>query len=115
MVCQSKLFYERTNLNIDFIIDLSHVINIPNALVPGTPFSENGILKILKEGDVSLDKFEIYDRWGVKVFETSDIDKGWDGTYQDRPQLMGVDVYYILGSLPTAQKIQLQGNVILIR
>lgn len=103
------------NDSIDIIIDLNHVIDIPNAFVPGASFSENGILKILKRGDVSLDKFEIYDRWGIKVFETSDMDKGWDGTYQHRPQPMGVYVYYILGSLPAGQKVQLQGNVTLIR
>ena len=27
--------------------------------------------------------FAVYDRWGIKVFDTSDPNKGWDGTYKN--------------------------------
>jgi gliding motility-associated-like protein len=60
---------------------------------PPTAFSPNGDNKndvfkpILK--DVSEDSYElyIYDRWGVVVFETKDINQGWDGTRQDKTTL----------------------------
>ncbi|MDA8895738.1 gliding motility-associated C-terminal domain-containing protein, partial [Flavobacteriales bacterium] len=60
---------------------------------PPTAFSPNGDNKndvfkpILK--DVFEDSYElyIYDRWGVIVFETKDINEGWDGTRQDKTTL----------------------------
>jgi gliding motility-associated-like protein len=27
----------------------------------------------------------IFDRWGELLYETSDLDMGWDGTYRDKP------------------------------
>ena len=91
------------------------MFDVPNAFVPGNGFSENGSFRVLKRGDVVLDRFVVYDRWGVKVFETSDILEGWDGRYQGKAQPMGVYVYLIEGRLPDGQKVQLQGNVTLIR
>ena len=60
---------------------------------PPTAFSPNGDNKndvfkpILK--DIFEDSYElyIYDRWGVIVFETKDINEGWDGTRQDKTTL----------------------------
>ncbi|MBX9449100.1 MAG: gliding motility-associated C-terminal domain-containing protein [Taibaiella sp.] len=66
-------------------------------------------------GSRAWTRFEVYDRWGVKVFETSDIEEGWDGRYDGKTQPMGVYVYIIEGSLPTGDKVHLQGNVTLIR
>ena len=34
----------------------------------------------------------IYNRWGEKVFETTDINLGWDGTYQS--QAVSSDVFF---------------------
>jgi|GEM_PF-787489 len=43
-----------------------------------------------------LDKFymAIYDRWGVKVFETTDPYKGWDGKFNGQPQKEDTFVWY---------------------
>jgi gliding motility-associated-like protein len=35
--------------------------------------------------------FRIYDRWGIKVFETNVTGQGWNGIYNGKPQMM--DVY----------------------
>ena len=71
---------------------------------PPTAFSPNGDNKndvfkpILK--DVSEDNYElnIYDRWGVIVFETKDINEGWDGTRQDKvtPAMQGSYTFKLL-------------------
>ncbi|MBX9449098.1 MAG: gliding motility-associated C-terminal domain-containing protein [Taibaiella sp.] len=101
--------------SIDIVVDNGYVFEVPNAFVPGNGFSDNGTFRILKRGEARLDRFEVYDRWGVKVFETSDIEEGWDGRYDGKTQPMGVYVYIIEGSLPTGDKVHLQGNVTLIR
>lgn len=101
--------------SIDIIVHLESIFDVPNAFVPGNSFVNNGEFKIFKRGDVTLNKFQIFNRWGNLVFETDDINKGWDGTYNGEPQPKGVYVYQIEGTLNTGRKVQLQGDVTLIR
>ncbi|MGB3946975.1 MAG: PKD domain-containing protein [Bacteroidia bacterium] len=35
--------------------------------------------------------FSVFDRWGTKIFETTDLNQGWDGTYKNN--LCKIDVY----------------------
>jgi len=40
----------------------------------------------------------IFNRWGELIFETEDLDQGWDGTYQDVIVQDGVYVWKIVGA-----------------
>lgn len=42
-----------------------------------------------------LRRFEIYDRWGLKIYESLNKSEMWDGTYQGKPMPPGVYVYKI--------------------
>ena len=42
-----------------------------------------------------LDRFEIYDRWGLKLYEGFDKSQGWDGSYNGEPMPPGTYVYKI--------------------
>jgi len=101
--------------SIDIIVHLESIFDVPNAFVPGNSNVNNGIFKIEKRGLVTLDRFQIFNRWGNLVFETNDINQGWDGRYNGEPQPKGVYVYQIEGTLNTGRKVTLQGNVTLIR
>jgi gliding motility-associated-like protein len=59
--------------------------------------------------------FAIYDRWGEKVFETSDPKACWDGTF--RGQLMNTAsfVYYLNAKLVTGETVNKKGNINLVR
>ena len=59
--------------------------------------------------------FSIYDRWGEKVFETTDSKKCWDGTFRGEPMNTAVFVYYLEATLLTGEKISRKGNVSLVR
>lgn len=59
--------------------------------------------------------FSIFDRWGKKVFEANDINKGWDGTFNGKKLDTGVFVYYISGTTLTDEKLTKKGNISLIR
>jgi gliding motility-associated-like protein len=48
----------------------------------------------------------IYNRWGEKMFESFDLDKGWDGTYQGR--IVQDDVYTWIATVRTFDKTTLQ-------
>jgi gliding motility-associated-like protein len=99
--------------SIDVFIDPSTMLYLPNAFVPGN--GTNGVFKIEKRGMATLNYFRIYDRWGVKVYDSKDIDAGWNGTYKGKPQPLGVYVYQIEAVTNTGQKFTKQGNVTLLR
>jgi len=62
-----------------------------------------------------LQYFRVFDRWGVKVFETTNIDQGWDGTFSGTPQPFGVYVYEVGAITNTGSNFEKHGNVTLIR
>ena len=59
--------------------------------------------------------FAIYDRWGEKLFETTDMNKGWDGTYKGRKCDPAVYVYYIDATCISKEKYIKKGNITLIK
>ncbi len=59
--------------------------------------------------------FAIYDRWGEKVFETTDPTKGWDGVYKGAEMNTGVFVYYLQATLTTGEEVTKKGNISLFR
>lgn len=67
---------------------------IPNAFTP----NEDGVndnFHILNPIFYPIFSFDIYNRWGQKVFETEDILTGWDGTYQAIDQEIGMYVWLV--------------------
>jgi gliding motility-associated-like protein len=59
----------------------------------------------------------IYDRWGNVIFETKDLDTGWNGTESDAvtPAPPGNYSYKVYGLDPAGQKFEKIGSVTLIR
>lgn len=70
------------------------ILEMPNAFTP----NGDGINDIYcaKSGHKSIVEFKayIFNRWGHKVYEWSDIDGGWDGTISGKPAKAGV--YFVL-------------------
>jgi gliding motility-associated-like protein len=88
-------------------------IGMANAFSPGS--APNAEFKVSHLGTASLKSFRIYNRWGVKVFETADINKGWDGTFNGQPQPMGVYIYTVEAVSNSGKPFIKQGNLTLIR
>jgi len=101
--------------SITVFVSPETILNLPNAFSPGSGTSINDELKILKRGLATLNYFKIFNRWGQLVFQTSDINKGWNGQYNGKPQPLGSYVYVIDASTISGQKFYKQGNVTLIR
>lgn len=99
--------------SIDVIVKNESVLDVPNAFTPGSV--PNDILRIVRRGSATLKSFRIYNRWGAKVFETTNIDEGWDGRLNGQPQPMGVYVYMIEAVTKSGRTVAKQGNVTLIR
>lgn len=102
-----------TKDSINVFVANDTYFTLPNAFSPGA--GNNGTFKVIHIGDAQLSKFNVFNRWGVKMFETTDINKGWDGTYNGAPQPMGVYMYTIEAKTPAGRTFKQNGNVTLIR
>jgi len=88
-------------------------IYVPNAFTPNGD-GNNDILYVY--GSV-IDHFyfAIFDRWGELIFETTDIHKGWDGTYKGKPLDPAVFVYHLEATCINHLTFEKNGNITLIR
>jgi gliding motility-associated-like protein len=91
------------------------ILDLPNAFSPGSGTSINDGLKIIKRGLSTLNYFRVFNRWGELVFQTTNIEEGWDGKYKGTVQPMGTYVYVIDAVTSTGKRFYKQGNVTLIR
>jgi gliding motility-associated-like protein len=97
--------------SIDFIVRQEGVADMPNAFNPN-----NTTFKPSFRGNFAMEIFEIYDRWGQKIFSSSNINSGWDGKLNGMPQPNGVYVYIIrLRDAQTGKMVNKTGNVTLLR
>jgi gliding motility-associated-like protein len=104
---------DSTMLTID--IRNIYTLYIPNAFTP----NENGLNEffIPKGDNFNPDEyvFMIYDRWGGKVFETTNVSLGWDGAINGEPCKSGVYAYVIHFREKTGLEQKYIGHVTLIR
>ena len=121
MILNKQAFRNWGNCKVEFQDNLSirispeSILDLPNAFSPGSGTSINDELRIIKRGTASLNHFRIFNRWGELVFETTDINKGWDGQHKGTVQPMGSYVYIIDAVTSTGKRIYKQGNVTLLR
>jgi len=88
-------------------------IFVPNAFSPNGDHTND--LECVFGNCIAAMQFSIYDRWGEKVFETSDLKKCWDGTHNGELLNTAVFVYYLDATLFTGEHVTKKGNVSLIR
>jgi gliding motility-associated-like protein len=69
------------------------ILFIPNTFTPNGN-SRNDKFTAVGEG-ITYFNMRIYNRWGELLFETSDINAGWDGYYQNKLVQMDTYVYVI--------------------
>lgn len=99
-----------------YVIDIlcgDPFVFVPNIFTPNGD-GKNDILKV-ESTIVDNLTFSIYNRWGEKVFETVDIEKGWDGTYKGTMSDPGVFVYQIEARCLNQKYFKSKGNITLIR
>ncbi len=91
-----------------------------NVFLPST-FSPNGdqindVFKVLGQHIVSYE-MHIYDRWGVQLYaySGSDLNAGWDGTYQSKPQENGTYIYTLKANFINGNSINRNGDVTILK
>ena len=77
---------------------------IPTAFTPnGDGLNDRLNVKVL--GYISLGHFKIYNKWGELVFQTNEINNGWDGRFKGALQNTGSYIWVVEGK-------DIRGNVI---
>ncbi len=88
---------------------------LPNAFSPNSDTENDEFKAYISPGCVEEFKITIYNRWGIKVFETDDITKTWNGDYNGAPANAAVYTYFCRVILSNGDKIKKEGNVSLVR
>lgn len=86
---------------------------VPNTFTPNGD-GENDILYVRSNAVEEL-YFAVYNRWGQMVFETNDIKKGWDGTYNGMKADPAVFAWYLHAKCFNGDEMNKKGNTTLIR
>ncbi|MBN8856384.1 MAG: hypothetical protein BGO55_17875 [Sphingobacteriales bacterium 50-39] len=89
-------------------------IYVPNAFTPNGD-GHNDVLRAIPIGIREFGYFAIWNRWGQRVFYTTDAGIGWDGTVGGRPGEPGAFVWKVSGIDYKGDPVQQGGTVILIR
>jgi len=92
---------------------INPVIDVPSAFSPNGD-GQNDVLYVYGAA-VETVSFKLYNRWGELVFETTSLDKGWDGKYKGKLQEMDSYAYTLYATFTDGTTASKQGNVTLLR
>lgn len=97
-------------------IEADQLVLVPNAFTPGD--YNNSVFKAVGTNvDIYEFHMTIFNRWGEIVFESFDIDYGWDGTYNGKQLSTNTFTWKIRVSTESSpsQRNNLVGHVTLLR
>jgi gliding motility-associated-like protein len=91
------------------------IIFVPDAFTPDNAGpNENNTFKPYVINNKTYEML-IFNRWGEKMYETTDLTKGWDGNYKGQPAQDGVYVYKMMVTSLEDKVFQYNGTFTLIR
>jgi len=89
-------------------------VYVPTAFTPNND-GKNDVFRVTAADNYRRFKLLVYNRWGQVIFETADINKGWDGKFRDVQLASDVYIYYMEIITASNKKIMKKGTVTLIR
>lgn len=101
--------------SVQVVLCNTHCVRFPTAFTP----NQDGLNDSFRPGvfcPVNTYHFTVFDRYGRKIFESSDPVKGWDGSLQGKIAPSGSYVYYcVYYDFMLKRELMLKGSVTLIR
>lgn len=105
-----------TSRSNDACLNQKARVYMPTAFRPGSDIGANRYFgPAVKFNNVDQYTFYIMNRWGVKVFETTDPSEKWDGNYEGDEAPTGVYVYFLKHATPGDKPVEQRGTFTLIR
>ena len=95
------------------LIKISTGLSMPNAFSPNGN-GINDLFKIPPTAELDLREFSIFDRWGNRLFTTSNRNLGWDGMHRGIKQQAGTYVYMVRCKVKNKDTV-VKGSFILVR
>jgi gliding motility-associated-like protein len=89
-------------------------IELPTTFTPNGD-GVNDIIYVKGWGIKELESFRIYNRWGEMVFESTDLEIGWDGYYKGILQNNDVYVYKVRATSWSDKEMSKEGHINLMR
>ncbi|PBQ34181.1 hypothetical protein CNR22_21210 [Sphingobacteriaceae bacterium] len=86
---------------------------VPNVFTPNGDSDNDSFLPVLT--GVKHYELSVFNRWGTRVFQTTDYTMGWDGKFNGEESKNDVYVWKISVSSQTGEAKNLQGHVTLYR
>jgi gliding motility-associated-like protein len=91
----------------------SSTVFIPNAFSPNED-GHNDVLYV-RGNNINHIHLIIYNRWGEKVFESNQLNVGWDGTYKNKKLSPDVFAYYLEVLCIGGRNYSKKGNISLLK
>jgi len=121
-VTESGTYWVSTNLynclSSDTILieysDCNITLEMPNIFTPNNDGTNNHFMPIKING-IKNAELKIYSRWGILIFETSDLNVGWDGSNNGKPSNTGTYFYTIDYTTVNDESKELSGFVTLMK
>jgi len=88
---------------------------IPSAFSPNNDGTDDEFGVVIMGGDIVVQSFQIYNRWGELVHESSGTNHAWDGNISDKPAPSDVYLYQAILILPDGEEKQEMGEMTLLR
>lgn len=85
-------------------IELKGSLDVPTAFTPNGD-GINDLINVDGWGIRKLNYFKVFNRWGELIYETTDLNSGWDGIYKGVPQNMETYVYQAEAELFTDNEL----------
>ena len=89
-------------------------VYIPTGFTPNAD-GKNDVFKALVFGKIESFKLQVYDRSGMLIFQTTDPDTGWDGTFKGKSFSTATFAWQCSYQLENEQPAHQKGTVTLIR
>ena len=92
-------------------------VTFPNAFMPRPSGDVNDVNAIFKPAyrDVEEYTLQIFNRWGQLLFESNDINVGWNGIYKGKLAPQAVYVWKASGTYISGKEFHKTGSVLLVR
>ncbi len=102
------------SFSLSFCVDPAATLYLPTGFTP----NNDGLNDYFRANGIGITEFHmaIFNRWGEKLFESDDIDQGWDGYYKGEMSPNDAYTYLVVYKDMTSQQVKKKkGTFALIR
>jgi len=108
--------YQEKSFSNHVILERTIQLNMPNAFRPDSDIEVNRLFKPkFSYKEVQSYEMRIYNRWGQLVFETNNVEEGWDGTFNGSKAPAGAYNYVVRYEDQNGMLVEKAGMVVLVR